>query len=396
MSKKESSPTASKMDALPSEMLKRIVGGTQHDDKQNIDTNTAVAMTAGAEDVGSAAGHVAPPSGPSPGLAVVSGDTKDSSAPNAEPDPELAPAMSQDKQLVKDLERLADSPVPEGSGIEPPSTHVTEPSRTMDDDLRQHSTEVDDLVTKLRDGFEDNNGTAPVETKLAHQDGIEKEAADRGSLREQSLQDALVQILSTIKDRDSGAAAHGPGEKPLDILLQVLDKGYEEQPTKEVPGQDAVRDQRVTASSLLGLIATYASVSGDPDFTAMIEEIAARSSRPDDGEEDSAEQREVKEQRLLEGIVSAIRSAALVGHNVENLKERHKQYDAEVRAGALVASESKDGDQVKAAAASIMEQARQVLEHFEHVKRDFKHDFSRDTAKQKIQVVKEKQGGSPW
>lgn len=57
MSKNTSSPTASEKDALPSGVLKRIVGGAQHDDKQSIDSNTAVEMTAGADE----AGHVPPP-----------------------------------------------------------------------------------------------------------------------------------------------------------------------------------------------------------------------------------------------------------------------------------------------------------------------------------------------
>lgn len=54
---KAPSPTASEKDALPSDLLKRIVGGAQHDDKQNIDSNTAVEMTAGADE----AGHAPPP-----------------------------------------------------------------------------------------------------------------------------------------------------------------------------------------------------------------------------------------------------------------------------------------------------------------------------------------------
>lgn len=51
--------------ALPAEVLRGIVGGAQHDDSQKIDEQTAIGMTAGAEE----ASHGAPPDAPSPGTA---------------------------------------------------------------------------------------------------------------------------------------------------------------------------------------------------------------------------------------------------------------------------------------------------------------------------------------
>lgn len=66
MSTKETLPAANEEGALPADLLKRIVGGTQHDDKQTIDSNTAVAMTAGADGAGEggAAAAAAPKAAP--------------------------------------------------------------------------------------------------------------------------------------------------------------------------------------------------------------------------------------------------------------------------------------------------------------------------------------------
>lgn len=157
----ESLRPANGLKPLPSQVLKGIVGGTQGDDKPRVDDQTAVAMTAGADE----ASHGATPDAPSPGNAE---GARGAAATEAKAEPQIDPTSDDYRKTVDQIR--------ENHGVE----------QTADPDDAKESFKLgsEHEEQRIPDAREVEKGFK-AEVKSTLQDDAEKKTGEQKALQEQ-------------------------------------------------------------------------------------------------------------------------------------------------------------------------------------------------------------------
>jgi hypothetical protein len=240
----ESRPTIGPK-SLPSEVLKGIVGGTQCNDRQKVDDQTAIGMTAGADE----ANHGTTPDASSPGnpegardaaTQVAAPETRAFQDPGVDAKnakSQIAPLGDDDRETADpvweshDVKQMADSVGTKESfkpGLEPeqenPDTGEVMNDFKVEVKPALQAAPMDD--PRLDAGSGDPNVFKAVPSDLFGEPGTERTGtADQSAV-------------------ESGAPPHEPVEAPIDAQQQAFDKTDEaQQKPAETPSDDEIADQ---------------------------------------------------------------------------------------------------------------------------------------------------------